>query len=365
MALYEGRFDEAEAILDVAVTEDQRTGNLSGMAAKYVALAEAYEGQGETARAVEAAERAMSLAGGGGVRALASAVLVRAGEDELPRAAADELSAQLQAQSRAYGRILEGQLALQEGQLVEAVAAFGDAQELADPWLARFGQGVAYVQAGYYAEALAELDLCLRRQGEVTAVLLDDVPSFRYLSPLWYWLGRAQEGVGLTADATDSYQEFLSLRPGDTPDALVDDARQRLARFAAGGARRLRARGTATCRCCFAIEPDRAKKSGGSLRADAQGDEFLRLAGGAGGGDLDQVFTRRDRTEAQVDLVRAADRSGSHRYIGQPVAATTQQHGGGGGVPVDIEPDQQPLFARELAGHSRRRIGIRSDRPEV
>lgn len=234
VALYEGRFDEAEAILDVAVTEDQRTGNLSGMAAKYVALAEAYEGQGETARAVEAAERAMSLAGGGGVRALASAVLVRAGEDELPRAAADELSAQLQAQSRAYGRILEGQLALQEGHLVEAVAAFGDAQELADPWLARFGQGVAYVQAGYYAEALAELDLCLRRQGEVTAVLLDDVPSFRYLSPLWYWLGRAQEGVGLTADATDSYQEFLSLRPGDTPDALVDDARQRLARFAAG-----------------------------------------------------------------------------------------------------------------------------------
>ena len=54
------------------------------------------------------------------------------------------------------------------------------------------------------------------------------------IGPLWYWLGRAQEGVGLTADATGSYQEFLSLRPEDTPNALVGDSRQRLARFAIG-----------------------------------------------------------------------------------------------------------------------------------
>ena len=50
------------------------------------------------------------------------------------------------------------------------------------------------------------------------------------------------------------------------------------------------------------------------LRSDAQGDEFLRLAGRALGRDLDEVFARGDRAEAEVDLMRAADGRRFHRH---------------------------------------------------
>ena len=74
------------------------------------------------------------------------------------------------------------------------------------------------------------MDIAEKRRGEATAVFLDDVPSFRYLAPLPYWLGRAQEGVNKASPAAaDNYKKFLSLRPDDSRDPLVADARKRLA----------------------------------------------------------------------------------------------------------------------------------------
>ena len=81
---------------------------------------------------------------------------------------------------------------------------------------------------GHDAEALSELDACLKRRGEATAVFLDDVPSFRYLAALPYWLGRAQVGVGLERSAADNFKRFLNLRSVGTRDSLADDARRRL-----------------------------------------------------------------------------------------------------------------------------------------
>ena len=76
---------------------------------------------------------------------------------------------------------------------------------------------------------MAELDACLKRSGEATSIFLDDVPSFRYLATLPYWLGRAQVGVGLTRNAADNFRQFLALRPDAARDAVAADAAQRLA----------------------------------------------------------------------------------------------------------------------------------------
>jgi hypothetical protein len=95
-------------------------------------------------------------------------------------------------------------------------------------WLARLGLGIAYVQRGMFVEALAELETCEKRRGEATSVFLDDLPTFRYLSELPYWKGRAQQGLGSSA-AADSFRAFLALREGSTgADLLVADARARL-----------------------------------------------------------------------------------------------------------------------------------------
>ena len=101
-----------------------------------------------------------------------------------------------------------------------------DAISLADLWLLRFSLGKAYLAAGYYAEALDEFQKCKDRQGEVTAIFLDDLPTFRHVVPLDYWLGRAQAELGMGESARENINRFIELRPNG--GALVDDANQRL-----------------------------------------------------------------------------------------------------------------------------------------
>jgi tetratricopeptide (TPR) repeat protein len=115
---------------------------------------------------------------------------------------------------------------LENGENVQAIDALSSAIELADLWLARFYRGRAFLEGGFFAEALDDFLACQARHGEATAVFLDDLPTYRYMATLPYWLGRAQEGLGMTAEARENYTTFVGYRPEGDP--LVDDARQRL-----------------------------------------------------------------------------------------------------------------------------------------
>ena len=106
--------------------------------------------------------------------------------------------------------------------------AFTTSIERVDFWLTRFYLGKAYAQAGYGAEALGEFELCLERVGEATALFLDDIPTFEYHAPVYYWLGRTRQAIGSYSGATRAFERFLSLRvDGDTSD-ITEDARSRL-----------------------------------------------------------------------------------------------------------------------------------------
>ena len=76
---------------------------------------------------------------------------------------------------------------------------------------------------------MSELEICEKRRGEATALFFDDVPTVRYLAPLPYWVGRAQEGVGMRGPAKNSYDAFLKLRSDGKGDPLVEDAQRRMA----------------------------------------------------------------------------------------------------------------------------------------
>ena len=111
---------------------------------------------------------------------------------------------------------------------MRAATLVGEAQVALDTWLGRLSSGLAYLDAGAYTEAYSEFEICLKRRGEATAVFLDDVPSYHYLPSVYFYLGRAQEGLGSPAAAV-SYKRFLSLREkGSPPDANVIEARRRL-----------------------------------------------------------------------------------------------------------------------------------------
>ena len=112
LALYQGRFHEAGALLTKGIVDDQARTNTSGLAAKTVALAESHLGEGKRRLAIEAAHRALKLLGTGSAAVPAARVLIAAGVTEEPRALAAAQANDLQPELRAYARLLEGEIAL-------------------------------------------------------------------------------------------------------------------------------------------------------------------------------------------------------------------------------------------------------------
>lgn len=109
-----------------------------------------------------------------------------------------------------------------------ALNLFREAQAIVNTWLGHFALGRAYLEAEAYTEAYSEFETCLKRSGETTSIFLNDLPSFHYFPSVYYYVGRAQEGLGSDA-AADSYQKFLKIKEkADEGDALVEDARKRL-----------------------------------------------------------------------------------------------------------------------------------------
>ena len=95
--------------------------------------------------------------------------------------------------------------------------------------MVRFDLGRAYIDAREFPQADSEFELCLNRRGEATAAFLDEVPTIRLLPDVYYYLGRAQEGLKSPA-AAESYKTFLNFKPSADKDPLVIDARRRVLR---------------------------------------------------------------------------------------------------------------------------------------
>ena len=111
----------------------------------------------------------------------------------------------------------------------QAIDELHAAEQLHDSWIVHFMLGQAYLAARAFPEASAEFEVCIKRRGEATDVFFADTSSLRYLPPVYYWLGRAQESVGAMDAAKTSYREYLTVRPSaDGADPLAADAAQRV-----------------------------------------------------------------------------------------------------------------------------------------
>src|SRR5262249_25640915 len=158
----------------------------------------------------------------------AARVLQRNGQESKALALAAEMAQRLEPEPQAYAKLLQGEAELAHGKKLDAIKLFQEAQKLADTWLGRLDLGPAYLEAGAFAEASSELDACIKRRGEATAIYFDDVPSYRYFPEAYYYLARAQEGLK-SPEAVESYKTFLSIKAkADAPDPLIADARKRV-----------------------------------------------------------------------------------------------------------------------------------------
>ncbi len=228
IALYEGRFADAVEILRAGIQEDRTQGNTPAAARKAAALARALLQRGQTSSALAQAEQAAAWNSDLPVVYGAAMVFLEAGREARALELAAGQTNSLRAESRAYGKLIEGEAMLKKGKIWEAIQLFLESQQLADTWIGRLARGRAYLAAEAYPEAYSELDQCLKRRGEAAAVFLDDIPTLAALPPLYYYLGRALQGMG-NPTASEHYNTFIRIKEKSEKDPLVEDAKQRAA----------------------------------------------------------------------------------------------------------------------------------------
>jgi tetratricopeptide (TPR) repeat protein len=230
LAIYRGDFAAARAALERGVAADQVGNQRAPQAMKLVTLADLALMNGDRAGASRLVNQALELSRPDGVVVPAARVLIAVGRKDEARALSAELEKQVRKRRRALGALIRAELALDARRPVDAIDALTTARQLNDLWLVRFLLGRTYVEAGRFAEAVAELEECQKRPGEASAAFLDDWPTFRYTAPVSYWLGRAQEGLKLEQSARKNFEAYLALRGNVAGDALAADARKRIGR---------------------------------------------------------------------------------------------------------------------------------------
>jgi tetratricopeptide (TPR) repeat protein len=227
LAVYEGRLSEAAKLLETGIAADLKNDMAFRAADKCLMLAQTRLLQGRKDLASAAADRGVSIDKSAEIMFTAGEVYAETGQPDKARDIAAALRMKLEPGQKAYARMISGRLSLQRGDFSDAVTLFQQARDLADTWLVRFHLGRAYLEAGSFAEAYSEFDLCLKRRGEAAAVFWNDLPTMRRLPPLFYFLGRAQEGLK-SAAAKDSLNAFLLIKEKSEADPMVEDARRRL-----------------------------------------------------------------------------------------------------------------------------------------
>lgn len=225
-AIYSGEFADAKTLLESGIESDQPANNKRLISTKYMMLADALRELGDTEAAREAIQTGLSIAGGIGREVPAALLWIELGDHDAAQELQAGLAKQLQADPRAYAALIQGVIATREGRYVEAIDALRAGINLANHWLLHYYMGRAYFEAGSFAEALDEFELCLKRRGEASSLFLDDQPTWRYMAPVYYWRGRAQEQLGMRGAANESLETFVSLRPNG--GALAEDAQSRL-----------------------------------------------------------------------------------------------------------------------------------------
>jgi tetratricopeptide (TPR) repeat protein len=234
LAMYEGRLSDAASILDAEIANAPAERSATITVRLLATLAEVRQLQGRGADAIKLAEDALAKAlakDDQNGAFMAGRVLIEAGKPAGALDLADGLDKKLDREPHMYASLLRGEADLKRGDTRGAFDHFTAAQKVLDSWIGHFGLGRAYLAAGDFTNAQTEFDACVSRKGEATNMLLDDIPSYRVMAAVRYYMGRAQEGQGspaAAAAAQESYKTFVAIKQKGDEQGLVADARRRV-----------------------------------------------------------------------------------------------------------------------------------------
>jgi tetratricopeptide (TPR) repeat protein/predicted Ser/Thr protein kinase len=226
LAAYQGKYAEAARILAQGATADVAAKMADNAARKYAALGNVEEMQGHHAAALSDIGKALANSQSPQIKFLAASSYVDAGDLAKAQTLAASLSSELTSEPQAYGKIIEGMIALKRKEAKEAVKQITAANDLLDTWIGRFELGLAYLEAGAFTEADSEFDQCVKRRGEAVELFMDNVPTYAYFPPVYYYQGRVREGMKSEGFA-EFYKTYLSIRGESSEDPLVPEIRHR------------------------------------------------------------------------------------------------------------------------------------------
>jgi tetratricopeptide (TPR) repeat protein len=229
LAAYEGRFQEAVRLLEKGAADDLSGGKPATDAAadKFAALAYVQLLRGQRGPALDAAKRALELNQAVRIKFLTARIYAAFGESTKARELATSLSGAIELEPQAYGKLIEGEIALKNGDGAGAAKLFMDGNGLLDTWIGHFDLGRAYLLTSVFTQADSEFDVCLKRKGEALSLFLDPTPTFAYFPLLYYYQGQAREGMK-SAGFAESYKKYLSIRGKAGQDPLLAEVQRRL-----------------------------------------------------------------------------------------------------------------------------------------
>jgi serine/threonine protein kinase/tetratricopeptide (TPR) repeat protein len=227
VSAYQGRFNEALRILDDGITADLAAKQGDRAAAKLAAQAFVQLARGQKAAAVAAAEKALDLSATVPIRFVAARTFVEAGQPAKATPLMKGLSAELQPEPQAYGKIIEALIAMNGKDQRPAIKLLTDANALLDTWIGHFELGRAYLATNQLPQADSEFDRCLKRRGEAMSLFLDEEPTYAYFPMVYYYQGLVRQAMSL-AGAADSYRAYLAIREKAGEDPLIADIRKRI-----------------------------------------------------------------------------------------------------------------------------------------
>lgn len=227
MAMYEGHFADAVRLLEKTAAADLQAKRPNSAADNFAKLAHAQLLREQKGEAVAAADKALANSQSVQIRFLAGRVFAETGELAKAQKVAASLASELQAEPRAYGKIIDGETALKQGEGRQAIKSITDAQNLLDTWIGRLELARAYLDAGLFVDADSELDRCIKRRGESLELFMDNVPTYAYFPSVYYYQGRVREGLKSPAFA-ESYRTYLSIRGQTAEDPLLSDIHKHL-----------------------------------------------------------------------------------------------------------------------------------------
>jgi serine/threonine protein kinase/tetratricopeptide (TPR) repeat protein len=226
LALYEGRFADAARIFEEGAAADLSSlKNPDRAARKLIGLAHVQLLRGQTREAVVTVDQALLKSKSMEIRFLAARVLVDANAIPKARSLADALRSEVGAEPQAYGKLIDGAIALKNRDR-QAIAILTDANGVLDTWLGHFDLGRALLESGAFAQADAEFDGCITRRGEALSLLLDEEPTYGHFPMAYYYKGRVREALK-NAGFADSYKEYLKIRGASKEDPILPDVRKR------------------------------------------------------------------------------------------------------------------------------------------